>query len=153
MNKNISIGLAVLVVIGITGFFIIYNKNKEPQSGKINNLANMTKFVKNGVQVEILKEGTGIEAKNGNMVAVHYTGVLENGVKFDSSIDRGIPFEFTLGAGQVIRGWDIGVEGMKAGEKRKLTIPSDLAYGSRGAGGVIPPNATLIFDIELLAVK
>ncbi|KKQ92922.1 MAG: hypothetical protein UT16_C0002G0012 [Candidatus Azambacteria bacterium GW2011_GWA2_39_10] len=78
MNKNISIGLAVLVVIGITGFFIIYNKNKEPQSGKINNLANMTKFVKNGVQVEILKEGTGIEAKNGNMVAVHYTGVLES---------------------------------------------------------------------------
>ena len=153
MNKNISIGLAVLVVIGITGFFIIYNKNKEPQSGKINNLANMTKFVKNGVQVEILKEGTGIEAKNGNMVAVHYTGVLENGVKFDSSIDRGIPFEFTLGAGQVIRGWDIGVEGMKAGEKRKLTIPPDLAYGSRGAGGVIPPNATLIFEVELLAIK
>src|SRR3989344_3091990 len=150
MNKNISIGLAVLVVIGITGFFIIYNKNKEPQSGKINNLANMTKFVKNGVQVEILKEGTGIEAKNGNMVAVHYTGVLENGVKFDSSIDRGIPFEFTLGAGQVIRGWDIGVEGMKAGEKRKLTIPSNLAYGSRGAGGVIPPNTILIFEVELI---
>ena len=153
MNKNISIGLAVLVVIGITGFFIIYNKNKEPQSGKINNLANMTKFVKNGVQVEILKEGTGIEAKNGNMVAVHYTGVLENGVKFDSSIDRGIPFEFTLGAGQVIRGWDIGVEGMKAGEKRKLTIPSNLAYGSRGAGGVIPPNTILIFEVELLGIK
>ncbi len=153
MNKNISIGLAVLVVIGITGFFIIYNKNKEPQSGKINNLANMTKFVKNGVQVEILKEGTGIEAKNGNMVAVHYTGVLENGVKFDSSIDRGIPFEFTLGAGQVIRGWDIGVEGMKAGEKRKLTIPSNLAYGSRGAGGVIPPNTILIFEVELITIK
>ena len=153
MNKNISIGLAVLVVIGITGFFIIYNKNKEPQSGKINNLANMTKFVKNGVQVEILKEGTGIEAKNSNVVAVHYTGILENGAKFDSSVDRGIPFEFTLGAGQVIRGWDIGVEGMKAGEKRKLTIPPDLAYGSRGAGGVIPPNATLIFEVELLAIK
>ena len=153
MKKNITIGLAALVIIGITVFFIGYNKNQEQQSDKINNLASMNKFVKNGVQVEILKEGTGIEAKNSNVVAVHYTGILENGAKFDSSVDRGIPFEFTLGAGQVIRGWDIGVEGMKAGEKRKLTIPPDLAYGSRGAGGVIPPNATLIFEVELLAIK
>lgn len=167
MNKNIAISLAVLVAIGIIGFFIVYNKNKEPQSDKVNNLENMTKFVKNGVQIEILKEGTGAaapnggeprpdtgrEAKNGNTVAVHYTGVLENGTKFDSSVDRGIPFEFTLGAGQVIRGWDIGVEAMKVGEKRKLTIPSDLAYGSRGAGGIIPPNATLIFEVELIAIK
>ncbi|OGD25439.1 peptidylprolyl isomerase [Candidatus Azambacteria bacterium RIFCSPHIGHO2_01_FULL_40_24] len=113
----------------------------------------MTKFVKNGVQIEILKEGMGIEAKNGNIVAVHYTGVLENGTKFDSSVDRGISFEFNLGSGQVIRGWDIGIEGMKVGEKRKLTIPSDLAYGSRGAGGIIPPNATLIFEVELLGIN
>jgi len=152
MNKNITVGLAALVIIGITGFFIVYNKNQKSQLDKINNLPNMAKFVKNGVQIEILKEGAGIEAKNGNTVAVHYTGILENGTKFDSSVDRRIPFEFTLGAGQVIRGWDIGVEGMKAGEKRKLTIPPDLAYGSRGAGGVIPPNATLIFEVELLGI-
>lgn len=152
MNKNITISLAALVIIGIVGFFVVYNKNQGPQSGKINNSENMTKFVKNGVQIEILKEGAGIEAKNGDTVAVHYTGVLENGTKFDSSVDRGVPFEFTLGAGQVIKGWDIGVLGMKAGEKRKLTIPSDLAYGSRGAG-VIPPNATLIFEVELIGIK
>ena len=153
MNKNITVGLAVLVVIGIAGFFIGYNKNQEQQPDKINNLPSMTKFVKNGVQIEILKEGMGIEAKNGNIVAVHYTGVLENGTKFDSSVDRGISFEFNLGSGQVIRGWDIGIEGMKVGEKRKLTIPSDLAYGSRGAGGIIPPNATLIFEVELLGIN
>ena len=152
MNKNITVGLAALVIIGITGFFIVYNKNQKSQLDKINNLPNMAKFVKNGVQIEILKEGAGIEAKNGNTVAVHYTGILENGTKFDSSVDRRIPFEFTLGAGQVIKGWDIGVEGMRAGEKRKLTIPPDLAYGSRGAGGVIPPNATLIFEVELLGI-
>ncbi len=108
---------------------------------------------KQGVQIEILKEGAGAVAKNGDKVSVHYVGVLENGTKFDSSVDRGVPFEFTLGAGQVIPGWDIGVEGMKVGEKRKLTIPSLLAYGERGAGGVIPPNATLIFEVELLGIK
>ena len=153
MNKNITLGLAAAVIIGITVFFIGYNKNQELQLDKINNLPNMTEFVKNGVQIEIIKKGAGTEAKNGDTVAVHYTGVLENGAKFDSSVDRGIPFEFNLGAGQVISGWDIGVLGMKIGEKRKLTIPSDLAYGSRGASGVIPPNATLIFEVELLAIK
>ena len=153
MNKNVVIILAGLIVLGIVGVFIAYNKNQEPQSDKINNLLNMNKFVKNGVQIEILKEGTGNEAKNGATVSVHYTGVLENGNKFDSSVDRGIPFEFTLGAGQVIRGWDIGVEGMKVGEKRKLIIPSELGYGQNGAGSVIPPNATLIFEVELLGIK
>jgi len=152
MNKNITLGLAAAVIIGITVFFIGYNKNQELQLDKINNLPNMTEFVKNGVQIEIIKKGAGTEAKNGDTVAVHYTGVLENGAKFDSSVDRGIPFEFNLGAGQVISGWDIGVLGMKIGEKRKLTIPSDLAYGSRGASGVIPPNATLIFEVELLGI-
>ena len=104
MNKNITMGLAAAVIIGIILFFIGYNKNQEQQPDKINNLPSMTKFVKNGVQIEILKEGMGIEAKNGNIVAVHYTGVLENGTKFDSSVDRGISFEFNLGSGQVIRG-------------------------------------------------
>lgn len=97
--------------------------------------------------------GTGDVAVAGKTVSVHYTGWLENGKKFDSSVDRGEPFSFPLGAGRVIKGWDEGVQGMKVGGKRKLTIPSDLGYGSRGAGGVIPPNATLIFDVELLGIR
>jgi FKBP-type peptidyl-prolyl cis-trans isomerase len=97
--------------------------------------------------------GTGDVAAVGKTASVHYTGWLENGKKFDSSVDRGQPFSFPLGAGRVIKGWDEGVQGMKVGGKRKLTIPSDLGYGSRGAGGVIPPNATLIFDVELLGLR
>ena len=101
--------------------------------------------------------GTGTEATKGKKVSVHYTGWLYNngvkGTKFDSSLDRGQPFGFALGAGQVIRGWDEGVVGMKIGGKRTLVIPPDLGYGARGAGGVIPPNATLMFDVELLGVQ
>ena len=105
------------------------------------------------LKVEILNEGQGKTAENGNNVSVHYIGTLEDGTKFDSSIDRGIPFDFDLGAGQVIKGWDLGVLGMKIGEKRKLIIPSDLAYGENGIPGAIPPNATLIFEVELLDIK
>lgn len=97
--------------------------------------------------------GSGEVAVAGKTATVHYTGWLENGKKFDSSVDRGQPFSFPLGAGRVIKGWDEGVQGMKVGGKRKLTIPPGLGYGSRGAGGVIPPNATLIFDVELLGVQ
>ncbi len=97
--------------------------------------------------------GTGEEATVGKRVSVHYSGFLTNGTMFDSSIPRKTPFTFTLGAGEVIQGWDKGVVGMKVGGKRKLTIPSKLGYGPRGAGGVIPPNATLIFDVELLKVE
>jgi FKBP-type peptidyl-prolyl cis-trans isomerase len=97
--------------------------------------------------------GTGEEAKQGNKVTVHYSGYLTDGKKFDSSVDRAQPFTFTLGAGQVIRGWDEGVAGMKVGGKRKLIIPPQLGYGERGAGGVIPPNAELVFDVELLGVQ
>ncbi len=103
--------------------------------------------------VDVLKQGTGSEAQAGKTVAVHYTGWLTDGKKFDSSLDRGEPFKFKLGAGQVIKGWDQGVAGMKVGEKRKLTIPAELGYGERGAGGVIPPNSTLIFEVELLGVE
>ncbi len=106
-----------------------------------------------GLKYVDLQEGQGAEAKSGQTVSVHYTGWLENGTKFDSSHDRRQPFSFKLGGGQVIRGWDEGVAGMKIGGKRKLTIPAELGYGARGAGGVIPPNATLIFDVELLGVR
>lgn len=105
-----------------------------------------------GLQYIDLKTGTGATAQVGQTVTVHYSGWLENGNKFDSSIDRGQPFSFPLGAGRVIKGWDEGVQGMKVGGKRKLIIPSTLGYGARGAGGAIPPHATLIFEVELLGV-
>jgi len=104
------------------------------------------------LKITINQEGSGDRADIGMSVSVHYTGKLEDGTVFDSSIPRGQPFNFTLGAGQVIKGWDLGVEGMKVGEKRNLVIPPHLGYGVRGAGATIPPNATLIFDVELLEV-
>ncbi len=105
-----------------------------------------------GLMIEDLAVGDGAAAKSGDQVTVHYTGWLTNGRKFDSSVDRRDPFAFALGRGNVIAGWDEGVEGMKVGGKRKLTIPPDLGYGAYGAGGVIPPDATLVFEVELLAV-
>ncbi len=105
-----------------------------------------------GLAYEDLSIGEGTEAEPGHQVTVHYTGWLSDGTKFDSSKDRGEPFAFNLGRGQVIKGWDEGVAGMKVGGRRKLTIPPQLGYGARGAGGVIPPNATLTFEVELIAV-
>lgn len=106
-----------------------------------------------GLQYQDEVVGTGPEPKKGQTVTVNYTGWLENGKKFDSSLDRGQPFQFVLGMGNVIKGWDEGVATMHVGGKRKLTIPPALGYGSRGAGGVIPSNATLIFEVDLLSVK
>jgi FKBP-type peptidyl-prolyl cis-trans isomerase FkpA len=105
-----------------------------------------------GLVIEDLVVGDGAEATAGQHVTVHYTGWLTDGRKFDSSKDRNDPFQFALGARHVIAGWDEGVQGMKIGGTRKLTIPSDLGYGPRGAGGVIPPNATLVFEVELLGL-
>jgi FKBP-type peptidyl-prolyl cis-trans isomerase len=104
-------------------------------------------------KIEKLVEGQGAAPKKGDRVRVHYTGWLTNGKKFDSSVDRNEPFEFVLGVGQVIKGWDEGVAQLKIGDKARLTIPPEMGYGPRGAGGVIPPDATLIFEVELLAIK
>ena len=112
-----------------------------------------TRITASGLKITELSVGDGAEAAAGQTVVVHYRGTLENGKQFDASYDRVTPFSFPLGAGRVIKGWDEGVVGMKVGGKRKLVIPPDLAYGSRGAGGVIPPNATLTFEVELLDVQ
>lgn len=106
-----------------------------------------------GLKYQDLLVGQGAQPRRGQTVSVHYTGWLPNGQKFDSSVDRGQPFEFQLGAGQVIRGWDEGVASMHIGSKRKLIIPPNLAYGDRGVPGAIPPGSTLIFDVELLGVR
>lgn len=105
------------------------------------------------LKIEDVVEGSGEEAKEGNTITVHYTGTLTDGTKFDSSLDRGEPFTFILGAGEVIKGWDLGFAGMKVGGKRKLTIPPELGYGEAGAGEDIPANATLNFEVELLKVE
>ncbi len=122
------------------------NKKEESMAAKEVTTASGLKYVE-------LAVGEGAEAKSGDRVQVHYTGWLLDGTKFDSSVDRKQPFPFPLGAGRVIRGWDEGVAGMKVGGKRKLVIPPDLAYGARGAGGVIPPDATLVFEVELVKIN
>ena len=110
-------------------------------------------ITESGLQIKDLVVGTGEQPEQGNIVAVHYTGWLVDGTKFDSSVDRGTPFEFPLGQGRVIKGWDEGVATMRVGGKRELTIPPELAYGDRGAGALIKAGATLVFEVELLEVK
>ena len=110
-------------------------------------------MTRSGVEIDILQEGTGAQPKQGQVVTVHYTGWLTDSTKFDSSVDRGQPFTYQFGVGQVIQGWDDGVATMKVGGKSRFTIPPSLGYGQRGAGGIIPPNATLIFEVELLGIK
>ena len=155
--KKITILIIILIVIVLGGYFLFQN----PQNDKdlkaelkegVEQKTTSNTYEIRGMKVETLKQGAGAETKNGDKVSVHYTGTFENGTKFDSSVDRGVPFSFTLGAGQVIQGWDLGVLGMKVGEKRKLTIPYNLAYGEAGYGP-IPAKATLIFEVELLGIN
>ncbi len=177
MEKNSMVisGVIVLIVIGVLVFITINRKTDPvslPENVQDNAAANNTNSMNNeestnnpstttettkGVKVTVLKEGTGAVAKSGDTVAMNYTGTLTNGTTFDSNVDPKFqhvqPFVFTIGAGQVIKGWDVGVAGMKVGEKRKLELTPDYAYGSAGAGGAIPPNATLVFEVELLAIK
>jgi FKBP-type peptidyl-prolyl cis-trans isomerase len=140
--------ILALVLVLASNWDNIFSKNKS--TGETNSDMITTS---SGLQYQDITMGTGDAAKTGDDVSVHYTGWLDDGTKFDSSVDRGQPFEFTLGTGSVIRGWDEGVAGMKVGGVRKLTIPSELGYGDRGAGSLIEPGATLIFDVELLEIK
>jgi peptidylprolyl isomerase len=150
MRASVSmLALLLVATIGAGGALAVENKGKAKAKGK-------TKVVTtaSGLKFEDLAVGKGASPKKGDTVSVHYTGWLTSGEKFDSSRDRGQPFEFHIGQGQVIKGWDEGVMSMKVGGRRKLTIPPELGYGQRGTpGGPIPPNATLVFDVELLKIN
>ncbi len=151
MRERLTGPFAVALVFGLLGSYgpTPAQDKKDDKKGKDSKVVT----TKSGLKYEDLKVGDGKEAKAGDSVQVHYTGWLKDGKKFDSSVDRGQPFTFKLGAGMVIKGWDEGVAGMKVGGKRKLTIPPDLAYGAGGRPPVIPPSAELTFDVELLGVK
>lgn len=147
-SKTLWVPLSLVMVAALMGFSGCNKKEELPAGPGVKIEDKRDEF-----QTEDVKVGEGAEAKEGSAVKVHYTGTLKTGKKFDSSRDRDEPFEFTIGLGQVIKGWEKGVVGMKVGGQRKLTIPYDLAYGEEGKPPDIPPRATLLFDIELLEVK
>jgi FKBP-type peptidyl-prolyl cis-trans isomerase FkpA len=144
---------AALLVGGLTGCTKCSNNQKSESPSTASKSSDGKPIEVTELKIETLKPGEGIQAVSGKKVTVHYTGTLGDGKVFDSSETRKAPFSFTLGQGQVIPGWDKGVEGMKMGERRRLTIPSTLGYGEKGVGNIIPPNATLIFEVELLNVE
>ncbi len=151
MKKYLWLALVLVAGVAVLCLVSFQSSADEKKEGKVVTTAS-------GLKYEDLKQGTGDAAKAGDLVQVHYTGWLTTdgatkGKKFDSSLDRGEPFKFKLGNGDVIKGWDEGVAGMKVGGKRRLVIPPALGYGARGAGGDIPPNATLLFEVELLKIK
>ena len=148
MIQRLILFSTLLLLLGLTAF--TFAEEKKMSS---NEAAGRVVTTESGLQYIDLVVGTGRQAELGDTATVHYTGWLADGKKFDSSVDRKEPFSFRVGAGQVIKGWDEGVGTMKAGGKRKLTIPPQLGYGARGAGSVIPPNATLTFDVELLGLR
>ncbi len=158
-NKKYIIAIFIAIVALVV--YIVLSKKGNSQSAQVVLIETPTGTIaqKEGdkimdqLKIEDITVGTGAEAVSGKKVTVNYLGTLTNGKKFDSSYDRGTPFTFSLGAGQVIKGWDMGVAGMKVGGKRRLTIPANLGYGDRGAGSDIPPGATLVFEVELLKVE
>ena len=162
-NKKTTLIIAAVIIVILGGVFYytrtpeVQRTNQEAvqksdeQNQEPINIVMQT--LPDGLQIGDVVVGTGVEAVAGKTVTVHYTGTFTDGTKFDSSLDQGRPFSFPLGAGKVIRGWDEGVVGMKVGGKRKLIIPSDLGYGPNGYPGAIPPNATLLFEVELLGVE
>lgn len=155
MNRNemiaVALGIVVVVIILSIGVFNAVFRSTPSESAPLTGTS-MKYANTQGLTVEDITLGNGAEAVPGSVVVAHYTGTLEDGTVFDSSVTRGTPFQFTLGTGQVIRGWDLGIAGMKVGGKRKLTIAPELAYGSR-AIGAIPADSTLIFEVELLGVS
>ena len=154
MHKS-KLYVAAVVILTVAAFAQnkTAKKDSAPDTSAPTKVAGNPVKTASGLEYWDIKVGTGATATKGQTVKVHYTGWLTDGKKFDSSVDRGEAFEFPLGAGRVIKGWDEGVAGMKVGGKRQLHIPPQLGYGDRGAGGVIPPGATLIFDVELLGVQ
>jgi len=154
MNKTLIVVIViVLIVVAILAYFLLQPKKVEPVEQNQQEQTNTNSFDIQGMKVEILKEGSGDPAKSGDTVTVNYVGTLQDGTKFDSSIDRNMPFELILGRNTVIQGWELGLLGMKVGEKRKLTIPPELAYGVNGYPPMIPGSATLTFEVDMLNIK
>ena len=152
MKQRFTLIVTLLAVFGMTSACGGNNKSSAPSTANPMKVTGQPTTTASGLQYWDIVVGTGATAAPGIIVKVHYSGFLTTGEKFDSSRDRGVPFSFPLGGGQVIKGWDEGVAGMKVGGKRQLRIPPQLGYGATGAGGAIPPNATLIFDVQLLEV-
>lgn len=152
MSKKILITSVIIIVIIGLGLYLMLNSNKISSNSKSNS-TNGTTYEIQGMKVEILKNGSGVPAKVDDRVTTHYVGTFQNGKEFDSSIGRNEPFTFQLGADKVIKGWDLGLVGMKVGETRRLTIPYELAYGADGYPPFIPPKTTLIFEITLLSIN